>query len=112
MNDQSDVRFVDSHSEGDGRHYDLDLVFYKPLLNRSSIAQSSVICHRRESVLIQSLGKFFSAPPGNPIENGRPVAMFVEIIEQPIILVSLGVDSVSEIGPVEARKVHFGTAKR
>ncbi len=90
--DGSDVRLVDAHAEGYGRHHHGRFGGQKPLLGGGAVLalHASVIGPRRDAVSGQPLGHLLGRPLQGDIDNRRPRRSLLDPAQQdPVALVRL-----------------------
>ncbi len=107
MHDETDVRFVDSHPEGDRRAYHPHVVAQEHFLVLRALFrfQSGVIRLRHDAVCVQLCGHGIGHLAARAIDDPAVVRPVLQELEQLIVGRRLRHDPVSQVRPVETGDV-------
>ena len=110
MNHHAYVRLVDAHAEGDSRYDDWDFVTDELFLSLPANfrPQPGMVSQSVESFLRQVIHQLFGAVAGKAVDDDRLVLVLIQEGQELIEGLSLGLDCVIEIGPVEAGDKNLG----
>ena len=113
VKNEADIRLVDPHAEGDGRHHDNAILLQEEILIARAVGplHAGMIRQRLDAALAQDIGEFVSLAPRSAIDDtGLPFMLLDEIGD---LLASAGfcLHRQAQVWPIEAVHEHRRRAR-